>query len=339
MLPAPLPDRSEVPRRAAGARRLALVVAAGVLGGLLVGLGPRPRVEGRWVEPAVPAEPDAWLSGRESGVSDLEPDEAKAIVWADSATRGRTPVALAYLHGFSADRHEVEPLVADVARDLGANVYYARLTGHALDGEALAQATADDWLADAAEAVAVAASIGERLVLIGTSTGGSLALWAATRPEAAGRVAALVLVSPNLGLRDRRAEMLLWPWGGLLARLIEGPERCFTPRTEAEARHWTTCYPTRALLPMMALVDLARALEPTDLRVPTLVLYSERDEIVDPAATVRFFAQVDGAAVRTRVVNDSGDPAHHVLAGDIMSPATTARVRDEILRFLDATLR
>ena len=52
--------------------------------------------------------------------------------------------------------------MGDLAGGLGANVYYTRLAGHAQDGEALADVSADDWLADAAEAVAVGAAASAR---------------------------------------------------------------------------------------------------------------------------------------------------------------------------------
>jgi len=309
--------------------------AAAVAVGLLLLLGPRPRVEGRWVEPEIGSDVAAWLAREEFGLPGLKAGEAKSVLWIDPAERAPTPIALVYLHGFSGDKHELEPVVSDLARQIGANAYFARLTGHAQDGEALAAATVDDWLADAAAAVAVGGRIGERVVLIATSTGGTLALWAAARPESAGRIDALVLVSPNLGLRDSRSEILLWPWGGLAVRLLEGRERCFAAVNETQARHWTTCYPTRALVPMMATVDLVRELDLAVVTVPTLVFYSERDEIVDPAVTVRLL----GGRATMKNVTDSGDPAQHILAGDILSPGTTDRVREEIAEFLRTSIR
>ena len=41
------------------------------------------------------------------------------------------------------------------------------------------------------------AGLGETVVLIGTSTGGTLAMWAATREEAQDRLGAVVMLSPN----------------------------------------------------------------------------------------------------------------------------------------------
>jgi hypothetical protein len=116
--------------------------------------------------------------------------------------------------------------------------------------------------------------------------------------------------------------------------LLEGPERCFEPVNETQARHWTTCYPTRALVPMMATVDLARSLDPSAVRVPTLVYYSQNDEVVDPAAIEQLVASLGESGSLRRQVNDSGDPANHILAGDILSPGTTDWIREDILEFL-----
>jgi len=324
----PRPPRARAGR--GGVALVALLVLA-----LAIGLGPRPRVQDRWVEPTLGADVDGYLATREGAVEGLLPDEAASVSWADTVTRTRTPLAVVYLHGFSADRHEIEPLVSDLAGALGANAFFARLTGHAVGGTALAEATEEDWLADAAEAVAIGGTIGERVVLVGTSTGATLALWAAARAEAADRVAALVLISPNLGLRDPSARVLTWPWGGLVARWVVGPERCFEPANDAQARHWTVCYPTRALLPMAALVRHVRGLDLAHVRVPTLAVYSREDQVVDPTATEEVLARLhDGRGPATLLVRRTGDPARHVVAGAIMSPATTEEIGSAILDFL-----
>ncbi len=318
-----------------GAR--AVYVGGGVAVGLLVVflLGPRAHLDDRWIEPSLPADLDAYLASSESQVPDLRPGDARSIAWVDPSAPAVTPISVVYLHGFSADRHEVEPLVSDLARGLGANVYFSRLRGHGRDGDAMGEVDAEAWLDDTAEAVAIGGYIGERVVLIGTSTGGTLALWAASRQEAAGRVAALVLISPNLGIQDPAAPVLLWPWGGLIARLVVGPERCFEPKSPAQERHWTTCYPTRAVLPMMALVDHVRSLPDGSLEPPTLVFYSRGDEVVSPEATEEQLPRLVAGRLEMHVVTGSTDPEEHVIAGEIMSPETTDALFDEILDFLE----
>lgn len=302
--------------------------------GLVLALGPRVSVDERWNEPTLPVDIDSYLQSREANVANLRPGDEKSVVWLDPDAPSVTPFALVYLHGFSADRHEVEPLISELSRDLGANIYFARLAGHGRDGPAMGEATVEAWLDDAAEAVTIGGFIGERVVLVGTSTGGTLALWAASREEARERIAAVVLVSPNLGLRDPAAGLLVWPWGGAIARTVVGAERCFEPVNSQHARHWTTCYPVEALLPMAGLVQQVRSLPRGAVRAPVLVVYSPNDLVVDPSETERVMARIGPESTTWYVVDGSGDPEQHVVAGAIVSPETTEDVRRQIGAFL-----
>jgi len=305
----------------------------------VLALGPRVHLDDRWNEPTLPVDLDAWLADGERGVPGLRDGDGKGIAWIDPGAPSVTPLSIVYLHGFSADRHEVEPLVSELASDLGANVFFTRLAGHGQDAAAMGEATAEEWLDDTAEAIAIGGRIGERVVLMGTSTGGTLALWAAARPEAKERVAALVLISPNLGVQDPAAPILLWPWGGLIGRLVVGPERCFEPHSAEEARHWTVCYPPRALLPMMAVVRRARTLDDASIEAPTLVVYAKGDQVVDPAQTERIMPRVTASAPTMYVVEGAEDRGQHVIAGAIMSPGATERVRARIRAFLSERVK
>ena len=327
----PGPDRTGPRRR---------LIVFGCVTGLATAfaLGPRVDFEERWIEPELPGDLQAYVGAADSGLVDLRVGDERGIVWADGDTRGRTPASVVYLHGFSADRHEIEPVVTDLARTLDANVYFTRLSGHGRDGAAMAEATVEDWLDDTAEAVAIGERLGEHVVLVGTSTGGTLAVWAATRPEAKDRISALVLLSPNFHPKDRSSRVLLYPWGGVLARLVVGQERCFDPLNEAQERHWTTCYPTSALSPMMALVEHVRSLDSSPIEAPTLVLYSPDDDVVDATETERLLSGREGEGVHLQMVEGSSDPARHVLAGDIVSPDSNAEVLHRIVSFLESVL-
>jgi len=315
------------------------VACLAVLLPVLAFIGPRARVDAAPVPPMAPPDDlEGYLLAGERAVPGLREGDGKAVVWADSLSRARTELAVVYLHGFSADRHEIAPVPERVAESLGANLFLTRLAGHGADGAALAEATAADWLRDTEEALAVGARLGRKVVVVGTSTGGTLAVWAAAQERWRETLAAVVLLSPNFGPRDRGAEVLLWPWGGLLARLVVGPERCFEPLNAAQERHWTTCYPTVALLPMMALVEHVRSLDLGRVQAPLLVLYSPEDAVVDAGATERLFPSFGSARKELVTVERSGDPAYHVLAGDIMSPTSTDWTVAEILRFVRSTL-
>lgn len=321
-------------------RREILLTGLAVLAAVAL-LGPRARMgdttPGPWgAEASLPPLPalEAHLRSREAAVPRLRAGDGKEIVWADPAAPARTPLAVVYLHGFSADPHEMDPVPRQVAAALDANLFLTRLTGHGQDGAALGEATAADWLRDTEEALQVGRRLGERVVVMGASTGATLALAAAAADDGSGTLAALVLVSPNLGPRDQRARVLLWPWGGLLARVLVGRERCFQPLNEAQARHWTTCYPTRALLPMMALVEHVRTSDPARVRAPLLVLYSPGDLVVDARETERIFPRFGSTVKRLEIVDRTEDPARHVLAGDILSPSANDAMTERIVDFV-----
>ncbi len=270
-----------------------LFTVSGVLvvaGGVLFALGPTIPVDTDVGAPELPGSGvqgvEDYLQIAESRFNDLVPGTEKKVIWADSSDPQVTRRSLVYLHGFSASRQEVAPLPQLVADSLGANLFLTRLTGHGRSPGAMAEASVRSWLQDAEEAMAVGARVGERVILMGTSTGGTLALWLAAQERWRDRIAGVILISPNLGPRDRTAEVLLWPWGGTIARLVMGSERAFTPRNEEQARFWTERYPVKALLPMMGLVKLVREQDPAGIRAPTLVAYSTQDRVVDASRVV-----------------------------------------------------
>lgn len=324
-------------------RPLPLSLGLLLLLAVLILAGPRVQVYTQTAAPEIPTglqDLDPWLAERESNIPALRPATRKAILWANPEQPARTPISLAYLHGFSASRLELSPLVEQIAEALGANLFFTRLKGHGRDGAAMGEAEAGDWITDTREALAIARQLGDRVILIGTSTGATLALWAAAEAPERDTIAALVLLSPNLGPVDERAPMMTWPWGNLLLWLIVGNEYGPPPANAAQAEAWTTPFPSKALLPMMALVDLINAPELLSrVDVPTLVLHSPDDQVVSVSAMEQGFAQL-GSTIKSRIeVPNAGSDNRHIIAGDLFSPATTAEVKTEILQFLDRVLR
>ena len=74
----------------------------------------------------------------------------KKIFWANGKQE-QSEYSIVYIHGFSASRPEMVPLGDLVAKDLRANIFYTRLTGHARPPEAFSQANANDWLNETLE--------------------------------------------------------------------------------------------------------------------------------------------------------------------------------------------
>ncbi|WP_338036656.1 alpha/beta hydrolase [Arvimicrobium flavum] len=300
--------------------------------------GPRVRVDTRiaFDVSKIGDDLEVYLEAAEDKVAALRPGMHKEIVWADRDTKVRTPLAVVYVHGFSASKGEIRPLPDEVAKRLGANLLFTRLKGHGQDGAAMATASVNDWINDYAEAVAIGSRLGERVIVIATSTGAALATLAATNEELTGHVAGMVLISPNYGVKGTGAWLLTQPWGRHIAELVIGPERGFTPQNQLSATYWTSRYPTAALLPMAALTLAARRAPVETIKVPALFVFSDNDQVVRPDLT-RKVAQRWGALHEIVRVEDSDDPQHHVIAGDALSPSTTGRLTGAIVNWVRKT--
>ncbi|WP_179379914.1 alpha/beta hydrolase [Jannaschia marina] len=274
----------------------------------------------------VPDDVDGWLADREGRVPDVSPDHTKRVLWA-GAPGTRSDLVLVYLHGFSATLWETRPLADRLGEELGANVFYTRLAGHGRDGAAMAEPQAGDWVEDLAEAMAVAEKLGDRVVVIGTSTGGTLAALLAAEPALEALrddLAGVIFISPNFRVVNPAARLLSMPAARHWAPLVAGETRSFEALNARHARHWTTEYPTRALLPMQALIDHAAALDYAVAEVPALFWYAPADQVVDAAATRAVTSEWGGTATTREIdVHPDDDPYSHVIAGDILSPAGT----------------
>ncbi|MCB1446070.1 MAG: alpha/beta hydrolase [Rhizobiaceae bacterium] len=280
---------------------------------------------------------DAWLAGREAAVPGIRPDLAKQIVWADPLRKERTDIAFVYIHGFSASPGEVRPLPDLLARDFAANLYLARLTGHAATPEAMGELTVKAMVEDLAEAIAIGERLGDRVVILASSSGAALASWGLAQPAFRNRVSAAVFLSPNYGVLAFGAFLLTWPGARELARLLLGPTRSFEPSNALHAELWTNDYPVEALLPMAEIVRLAVGAPVETTATPCLFLISPKDRVVDPRKTKRIAGRW-GAPHRLVEVNGIEDPSRHVLAGDAMSPSTTRPLAALIATWLRETL-
>jgi alpha-beta hydrolase superfamily lysophospholipase len=309
--------------------RMALYVIGffSVVGIVAFLLGPRPAFDTtvEFDETTLPDDLDAYIATSEARFEDLRPGNERQIVWAYPASRARTPIAIVYIHGFSASSGELRPLPDLVAKDLGANIYYARLKGHGRSGDAMLEGSVHGWVNDFAEAVAIGRQLGERVIVMATSTGASLTTWAATRPDLMRNVAGLVLFSPNFGLQATGSSLLGMPWARQMVQPTIGDRRSFETRTQLHAQYWTSDYPSIAILPMASLVKLADAADPGSITIPSLFVYSPLDQVIRPELAAAKAAKW-GAPTNIIEVTDDDDINHHVIAGDALSPSTTGRL-------------
>lgn len=314
--------------------RLALALAAGLA--LLWLFGSRDRLRTETGTADLPPDPQAWLAAREEGIL---PEVASYLHWAGRPGQV-TDLAILYVHGFSASPAELRPLPEDLARRLGANLLAIRLTGHGQDGAALAAARAGNWWRDLAEGLALADRMGRRVVVLGMSTGATLAALAARHPRQGGAMDGVVLISPNFALRGKGARMLALPFARAVLGLAGNPGRCFTPRNDLHRRRWTPCYPLSAALPVGALLREARRGDFGAASAPALFLWAEGDRIVDHRASARVEAGWGGgAAVVTVTPGPQDDPDAHVIAGEALSPDLGRTLVPVIADWIDRHVR
>lgn len=311
--------------RTLGKWLLRLVAVLALAGAGLWAFGPREVVEMPAFDAArIGEDPAAYLAAREAVFTDIRPGEEARIVWAAEPGR-RTPLVVVYFHGFSASSEEIRPVPDRVAAALGANLLYTRFAGHGRSGpDAMGEASAGDWLLGAAEAMAVARALGERVVILSTSTGGTLAALAAADPEMSQGLAGIVFVAPNFAINNPAAPILTWPAARSWVPMLFGERRSFTPRNEAQARHWTTDYPSVAVVTLAALVQHAMAQDWSAVTIPALFYMADGDQVVRTDVTREVAARWGGPVrIEIQAPGEGVDDSLHVITGDIISPATT----------------
>ena len=279
---------------------------------------------------------DVWLTECEAQVPGLRPGVAAGIVWTQKGIQ-KTSVSLVYLPGYSATRGETFPVPDRVAAALGANLFYARLSGHGGLPEGHRDVTAEQWCEDARQALKIGRLLGDKVVVIGTSTGGTLATLLVLDESAPGPDA-VVLISPNLTLKDRSSEILRLPGkNALLSMLV--PEVTKTPsRGPLNEQFWDLVHHRHSLIPMMQLVHRARTRDFQRWKLPTLVVYDLDDPVVDEKVTQKLFSRVPSPLITLHRWHTAPGDDSHVLAGDALSPGANDRMTALLTDYLKGVL-
>jgi len=170
---------------------------------------------------------EQWLSSREAAQPGIRPDNQARIVWHDPSRLERTRYSIVYLHGFTASQGEGDPQHRRLAEALQGNLYLPRLPGHGLSEDgAMRGIRAEYWIEAATETLAIGHTLGEQVILVGTSMGATLAIQlAAAHPSS---VAAVLAWSPGVRVRDHSALQALCERGDeILTRSLDAypPER------------------------------------------------------------------------------------------------------------------
>jgi esterase/lipase len=223
------------------------------------------------------------INQEEKTVKGIKHDNQARIIWADTAKKEKTKIAFLYLHGFSASQAEGDPVHRDLAGKYKANLYLSRLAEHGIDrgDSTMIGLTAPGYVASAEKALAIAKKLGDEVVVIGTSAGGALTLYLASRhPE----IKAIIL--------DR-------PWGLQIARLVTGaPIKKFESESSAHSDYWQLAYRIEALVALQSLVNNTMKPEVfSKIKCPVFLGYyykneTEQDITVSVPAMLKMFSEL-----------------------------------------------
>lgn len=245
--------------------------------------------------PALPSdakELEKYVSDGEA-MHAIKPNNEAEIVWNDS-TKSKTEYAVVYLHGFSASKTEGDPVHKNFAKTFGCNLYLARLADHGVDTtETLLQFTADRLWESAKQALVVGKQLGQKVILISTSTGGTLALKLAA--EFPNDVHALINMSPNIAINNGAAFLLNDPWGLYIARMVMGGKYRITGASEEHAKFWNKKYRLESVTELQQLMEETMTKETFEkVKQPCLTLYYYKsEEEQDPEVKVSAMLQMN----------------------------------------------
>ncbi|MBZ9650979.1 alpha/beta hydrolase [Psychroflexus montanilacus] len=283
-----------------------------------------------WISPQLSAQSaqaysieniEQWIEKQESNIPDLKKDNNAMISWAKDPGIP-TDLVFVYLHGFGASRMEAEPVISKLAKAFEANVFYARLKGHGRSGvEGFKELTKEKYLESAEEALDVGRRLGKKVILISTSTGGTLSLHLASKHD---DIAGLVMYSPFVGLKNPMMSQITTDKGREMFKSMIGGEVQKMDRPEPESNYWSTEYHINAYVALIGM--LKETMTPETFKAvecPVFMAYyykneDEQDKVVSVQAMLEMYDQL-GTPKELKQKQAFPETGNHVIASDLRS--------------------
>lgn len=289
--------------------------------------------------PSVPADAvalETYIKQNEAQHK-IKPENEARIIWANDSAKQKTEYAIVYLHGFSASQEEGDPVHTSIAKKFGCNLFLARLAEHGIDTtEELMNLTAEKYWETVKQAYAIGKELGNKVIIMGTSTGGTNALQlAANYPE----IASLILLSPNIAIKDPNAWLANNPWGLQIARIVKGSNYNITKdQRDIYKKYWNSHYRLEAIVNLQEYLETTTNKEAfTKIKQPVLMLYYYKDEVhqdsvVQVNAMLKMFDELGTVPELKRklAMPNTGD---HVL-GSYVKSNDYQGVETEITKFM-----
>ncbi|MCC5816171.1 MAG: alpha/beta hydrolase [Leptospira sp.] len=209
---------------------------------------------------------------------------------------GKTPIAILYIHGFGASRAEGEYVTDRVAKEFKANTYYVRLPGHGTNMKDHRDTGFAEYLKTAEDSFLMMEHLGEKVVVMGTSMGGLLTTYLASKyPE---KIAGIILASPYYEYKDKSGNLYNFIWGKSFVNTVVGDIRGNVKDPDDPSfQYW---YRDQYYAALQNLNDLKRVIGTNEIfekvTVPVLMFYyykseEEQDASADVAKMLEVFEQ------------------------------------------------
>ena len=274
--------------------------------------------------PAVSEPIQGFVTHLESAEKVRPGNEAK-IIWANDSVKARTEYVLLYLHGFSASRQEGYPVNEEFPRRYKCNAYLARLASHGLvTDNPLIDMSPDRLYESAKMALVIASHLGGKVIIMGTSTGGTLGLkLAADFPE---MVSGLILYSPNVRIKQKASLLLSKPWGLQIARLNFGGDFRVTsddPSGEI-CKYWYCKYRAEGTVFLQQLIDATMDEKVfSKVSCPLFLGYyykddEHQDQVIEVKAALNMFLKVS-TPMPLKSAKPFPEAGSHVIACNLTS--------------------
>ena len=281
------------------------------------------------------------INQSEKSIKYLDSENRAKIIWADSILKTKTKYSVVYLHGFGGTWMDGYPVNIQFAKRYGFNLFLSRLKSHGVvNDNPLIDLTPENYLTSAAYAIAVGKAIGDSVIIMATSSGGTLALTLAKdHPE----ISALILFSPNIDLYSKNSFMLTKPWGLQIVRFVQGSKFRIINDPVPLQKYWLPKYRIEALISLQSLIENTMNKETFSMvRQPVFLGYyykneNEQDTTVSVNRELEMFSELGTCDEMKRKVNFPNSGVHPIASG-LMSKDINNVIK-ETFNFADNILK
>ena len=283
-----------------------------------------------------------YINFNEEKNKKILPWAKKNIVWYNKKNKNKTKLSIIYIHGFSASLGEIRPVPEILAKELKANLFFTRLSGHGLIDEfSLKDVDGKNWYYDIEEAFEVGKKIGDKILVIGTSFGCTLATEYLSKNDNENLVLGNIFISPCFGVSDWRLSLGKYYWSKTLFRLIYGEKRIVKNRNFEEKKWWSNIYPIDAIINLIISIEKIWKSDFSTISSPALFIFSLKDKWIDvlriKKAAKLWGGQVSLVTLDTNPNIDNGNS--HVILGEIKAAEQTQLGVEIIMSWLNDLMK